>query len=77
MTRSMFLAPPRSMERLAPLAQPSAIFLAVGVEPTRQTPAMRGSSYQVPGMERSPWITLTTPAGRPISWKSSQMSCIK
>ena len=64
------------MERLA-LAQPALALLAVRREPTRQTPAMRGSSYQEPGMSRLPCTTLTTPAGSPISMKISQMSCMK
>ena len=77
MTTSMFFAPPSSMERFAPRAQPSAIFFAVGVEPTRQTPAMRGSSYHVSASSRCPWMTLTTPAGRPISMKISHIFCMK
>ena len=65
------------MERFPPRPQASAIFLAVGVEPTRQTPLILGFSYQVPGMERLPWMMLTTPGGSSISWKISPIFCMK
>jgi hypothetical protein len=65
------------MERLPPRPQASAIFLAVGVEPTRQTPATRLSSYQGCTTWRLPWTILITPLGRPMALKISPIFCMK
>src|SRR5438128_7718208 len=46
------------------------MYLAIGVEPTKDTAAMSGCSRIRSTATLSPWTTLKTPSGTPACWSS-------
>src|SRR6187551_1436059 len=47
------------------------MYLAIGVEPTKETAATPGCSSSASTATLSPWTTLKTPSGTPASFSSS------
>ena len=66
-TTAWFFAPPSAWTRLPAAVARSWTYFAIGVEPTKLTPATSGWSSSASTATLSPWTTLKTPSGRPAS----------
>ena len=66
-TTAWFFAPPRAWTRLPLRWARSWRYLAIGVEPTKETAATSGWSSRASTAVLSPLTTLNTPSGSPAS----------
>jgi hypothetical protein len=67
MTTAWFFAPPRAWTRLPFSIARWWMYLAIGVEPTKETAATSWWSSRASTAVLSPFTTLNTPSGSPAS----------